>query len=201
MPLAPISKTILYICDVQVRLLPSIANKEGLLAALSMATAGARALGLPIIISEQYPKGLGPTHPELLDTSSTPIVFEKTYFSAADPEAPQGQRLSDISQVADRGPDAQILVAGIESHICVRATVTDLLTQGYKVVVLADAVSSRFGSDRSIALSSMQAEGAIISTVESVLYQLARSKGHAAFKPLSALAKGRTSDGWPGTVY
>ena len=138
--------------------------------------------------------------PELLEDVTNPTVFEKTYFSAADPEAPSGERLGYLQQVTERGAGAQILIAGIESHICVRATVSDLLTQGYNVVVLADAVSSRFLSDRSVALSSMQAEGAVISTVESVLYQLARSKGHAAFKPLSALAKARTSDDWASSL-
>jgi nicotinamidase-related amidase len=135
--------------------------------------AGARVLELPTLVSEQYPKGLGHTAPEVGLEDETPI--EKTVFSAA---------RADGFDLAGR---RQAIVCGIETHVCVSQTVHDLLDQGVEVHVPADAVGSRHEIDYERGLERMQRAGAIVTTVEAALFELLQQAGTPEFKAVQKL--------------
>ncbi|MFI5008863.1 MAG: isochorismatase family protein [Solirubrobacterales bacterium] len=135
----------------------------------------ARILELPIVVSEQYPKGLGHTAPELGLTDEPTI--EKSVFSAARAE---GFDLQDRDQV---------VVCGIETHVCVSQTVHDLLAQGVEVHVPADAVGSRHEIDYERGLERLERAGAIVTTVEAALFELLERAGTPEFKAVQGLIK------------
>ena len=135
----------------------------------------ARILGVPALVSEQYPKGLGHTAPEL-GLRDEPVI-EKVVFSAAKAD---GFRLA--------GRD-QAIVCGIETHVCVSQTVHDLLTRGVEVHVPAEAVGSRHELDYERGLERLDRAGAVISTVEAVLFELLGAAGTPEFKEVQALVK------------
>ena len=171
----------LLLVDVQEKLLPSIPVAPQMVANCRKLLQGAKILGVPVAATEQYPKGLGRTAPEL--TELTPAPLEKVRFSSAevlgwgfagdDPSAPQ-----------------KIVVCGIEAHVCVQQTVLDLLAQGYRVYVPADAVASRGELDWQFALDRMAASGAVVTTTESVLFEWCETAGTSEFKEISRLIKG-----------
>ncbi|HTY95911.1 MAG TPA: hydrolase [Solirubrobacteraceae bacterium] len=134
---------------------------------------GARILGVPVLATEQYPKGLGPTAPEVGLGEQHPL--EKTVFSAVRAEGfdLQGRR--------------QAIVCGIEAHVCVSQTVLDLLDEGLEVHVPADAVGSRHRSDYEIGLRRMDDAGAQLGSVESVLFELLERAGTPEFKAVQKL--------------
>jgi nicotinamidase-related amidase len=136
---------------------------------------GARVLGVPIVATEQYPKGLGTTAPEV-GLQDEPRV-EKTVFSAARADG------FDLD-----GRD-QALVCGIEAHVCVSQTVHDLLARGVEVHVPADAVGSRNAIDYERALPRLEQAGAVVTTVESALLELCERAGTPEFKEVQALIK------------
>jgi len=139
---------------------------------------GARAIGLPIIVTEQYPRGLGATVPEVaahLDPDAP--VLDKLCFSAA------------AADGFDLGGRDQALVCGIEAHVCVSQTVHELLDRGVQVHVAADAVGSRVPLNRAVGLEKMEASGAILSSVEMALFELLRRAGSDEFKTVQQLVK------------
>jgi nicotinamidase-related amidase len=136
--------------------------------------AGARILGMPALVSEQYPKGLGPTAPEL-EIGEEEMMIEKTVFSAA---------RADGFDLKGR---EQAIVCGIETHVCVSQTVHDLLGQGVEVHVPADAVGSRHSLDYERGLERLQRAGAVVSTVESALFELLERAGTPEFKEVQKL--------------
>src|SRR5204863_2570377 len=129
---------------------------------------GARILGLPRLVSEQYPKGLGRTAPEVGLQDEHPL--EKSVFSAV--------RAQDF----DLAGRDQAIVCGIEAHVCVSQTVHDLLSKGVEVHVPADAVASRHRLDYERALERLQRAGAVVSTVEAALFELLERAGTPEFK-------------------
>jgi nicotinamidase-related amidase len=133
----------------------------------------ARILELPALVSEQYPKGLGPTAPEV-GLEQEPRI-EKTVFSAV---------RADGFDLSGRG---QAIVCGIEAHVCVSQTVHDLLADGVEVHVPADAVGSRHTTDYERGLERMERAGAIVTTVEAVLFELLERAGTPEFKALQRL--------------
>lgn len=146
---------------------------EPVAAASAKLLEAARILNVPAIVSEQYPRGLGATAPEVgLDGEPT---IEKTVFSAARAEG------------FDLQGREQAIVCGIEAHVCVSQTVHDLLDRGVQVHVPADAVGSRHIVDYERALERMGAAGAVISTVEAALFELLERAGTPEFKPIQKL--------------
>jgi nicotinamidase-related amidase len=137
--------------------------------------AGARILGLPALVSEQYPKGLGKSAPELGIEEGREMMIEKTVFSAARAEG------FDLEQ------RTQAIVCGIETHVCVSQTVHDLLAQGVEVHVPADAVGSRHQLDYERGLERLERAGAVVSTVESALFELLERAGTPEFKEVQKL--------------
>jgi nicotinamidase-related amidase len=137
--------------------------------------AGARILQMPALVSEQYPKGLGPTAPELGIEEGEEMMIEKTVFSAA---------RADGFDLKGR---QQAIVCGIETHVCVSQTVHDLLGKGVEVHVPADAVGSRHSLDYERGLERLDRAGAVVSTVESALFELLERAGTPEFKSVQKL--------------
>jgi nicotinamidase-related amidase len=138
----------------------------------------ARILDVPLIVSEQYPKGLGHTAPEVgLGEEGEERRIEKTVFSAARAEG------------FDLGERDQAIVCGIETHVCVSQTVHDLLERGVEVHVPADAVGSRHQIDYERGLERLERAGAVVTTVESSLFELLERAGTPEFKSVQALIR------------
>lgn len=143
---------------------------------------GAQRLGLPLIVTEQYPRGLGPTVEAIRGVLPASVVpIEKLQFSCLG--AAEVQRA-----LAEHGR-SQIILCGMESHVCVFQTARDLLEAGHEVFVAQDAVVSRTAENRRIGLSLMERCGAVLTSVEAVLFDLLGSAGTADFKAVSALVK------------
>ncbi|MFW5698479.1 MAG: isochorismatase family protein [Planctomycetota bacterium] len=143
--------------------------------------AGAATLELPVLFTEQVPDKLGPTLSQLRAPCPDAPVLAKQAFSVLDDDACK-QHLA----AADRGT---VIVAGIEAHICLLATVDDLLRHGYHTVVAADAIASRRGDHCSGALATMRQLGALVVPVESILFRLQRLATGASFKAISQLIR------------
>ncbi len=135
--------------------------------------AGARLLGVPLVATEQYPKGLGHTAASVGLDGEAPV--EKTVFSAARPDG------------FDLGGRDQAVVCGIEAHVCVSQTVHDLLARGVEVHVAVDAVTSRHAVDKEVGLAKMVRAGAIRSSVETALLELCERAGTPEFKAVQKL--------------
>jgi nicotinamidase-related amidase len=149
---------------------------EGLAAACGRLVDGAHFLGVPVIATAQYPKGLGPVVSEVgLEASEPPV--EKTVFSAVRADG------------FDLGGRDQVVVCGIEAHICVSQTVHDLLDAGVEVHVAEDAVGSRHAGDREVALRRMERAGALASSVETALFELCGEAGTPEFKRVQQVIK------------
>jgi len=165
-------RTALVVVDVQEAFRP-YASFAGVAHACAKLLQGARVLGLPRVVTEQYPKGLGHTAPEVGLEDERPI--EKTVFSAA-----RAERFD----LAGRG---QAIVCGIETHVCVSQTVHDLLARGIEVHVPADAVGSRHELDYARGLERLERAGAVVSTVEAALFELLERAGTPEFKAVQKL--------------
>ena len=170
---------LLLVVDAQERLLPTIHGGRAVLGAIGRLVRGALLLGVPIVATEQYPRGLGPTVGPLAEL--IPGRHEKLTFHALG-------AAGLVDHLAER-PARHVAVAGFEAHICVAQTALELLDRGYVVQVVADAVGAHDPADRDIALSRLRAAGATVTTVEAALFEWAESAEHPAFKALSALVK------------
>jgi nicotinamidase-related amidase len=174
-------RTIALMIDFQERLFPFIHENEKLLKNVPILVRGLRALGISIFVTEQYVKGLGPTVVPIVDALGNTPRIEKMSFSCCDePRLMEG--------IAVTGKE-NIIIAGIESHVCVMQTVIDLIRNGYHPIVVEDCVSSRKENDKQIAIERMRKEGAIITTYESILFELLRFSGTEQFKTISKLIK------------
>ena len=168
-------RTVLIVIDVQEGFRP-YASFAGVVDACSKLVRAMRILDVPTIVSEQYPRGLGHTAPEVgLDEDEQEHRIEKTVFSAA---------RADGFNLRDR---TQAIVCGIETHVCVSQTVHDLLAQGVEVHVPADAVGSRHEIDYERGLERLERAGAVVSTVEAALFELVERAGTPEFKAVQKL--------------
>ena len=169
------------IIDIQERLYPFIFDNEKLTKNVTKLIEGLKIIGIPIFITEQYVKGLGPTIGPVTAILENHPRIEKMSFSCCDePQVMEG--------IAFSGKE-NIIIAGIESHVCVLQTVTDLVQNGYHPVVVEDCISSRNENDKHMAIHRMRQEGATITTCESILFELLRSSGTEQFKGVSRLVK------------
>jgi nicotinamidase-related amidase len=179
-------RSCLLIVDMQERLLPAMAGVEPLLHQAQILIRAAKRLDLPIVASEQYPKGLGGTVPALRSLLGNEIEpFPKTHFSCADDPDLRG-RLQILAQ--EQGRDQAILL-GVEAHVCVLQTALGLPRLGLAPFVVADAVASRKPESRQMALDRMARDGVEIVTAEMVLFEWLGKAGTAEFKELSALIR------------
>lgn len=168
----------LLIVDVQERLMALIPDSDRVLYNCRRLVEGAQILGVPISATEQYPRGLGPTSPELAEL--LPPRVEKLRFSCA-------ECLDWVSREHSDRP--KVVVAGIEAHVCVLQTVLDLLAAGFSVYVPVDAVASRNPLDRDRAIERMRDSGTTVTTTESVLFEWCEVAGTPEFKRISELIK------------
>lgn len=171
----------LLVVDIQERLLPYIHHYEDVVRQAELMIRAAGILDLPITVSEQYPKGLGPTIARLSAAAEGAARAEKMTFSFCADEACR-QHISSVLR-------PQVLLIGIEAHVCVQQTALDLLRIQMQPVVLADAVGSRRVQDREIALHRMRAAGVIVTTVESALFELVHESGTELFKKILPLVR------------
>lgn len=167
----------LVVVDVQEAFRPHVQAFADTARASATLVQGARALGLPIVVTEQYPQGLGATVPELADHLDGVERLPKVCFSAA---AADGFDL--------QGRD-QALLCGIEAHVCVSQTAHDLLDLGLEVHVASDAVSSRTAENKQVGLHKMETSGAILTSVETALFELVGAAGTDEFKQVQRLVK------------
>lgn len=181
-PLCDSAAGALVIIDVQSRLIQSVAEVENLIANCQRLIRAAALLSIPIVATEQYPKGLGHTVEPLQNAlPDTVTAVEKTCFSCAGAE--QFQRwLDTLSR-------PQIVLAGIESHVCVLQTALDLAARRLQVFIVEDAVSSRSLRNKENALSRLRSAGICITNTESVLFEWLKDARHPAFKEISALIR------------
>lgn len=189
-------RSILVVIDLQGKLIDMVHRPGLVLEATRRLLRLADLFDVPVVLTEQYPKGIGPTHPQIraaYDELSVPKFFlEKTAFGCCG----DGGFESLLTQARPGLPQAerQLVVAGIEAHVCVMQTVLELLRTGQQVQLCWDAVSGRGEEYRRHALERMAAAGATITNHESVAFEWARDKNHPQFKALSALMK----EGQPG---
>lgn len=171
-------RTTLVVVDVQEAFRPAVEEFDALVQATAVLVQGARALGVPVIVTEQYPRGLGATVPEVIEhlPQGQPRL-SKTVFSAA------------AADGFDLGGRDQVLICGIEAHVCVHQSTQDLLGRGVDVHVCADAVSSRNGADRALALERARGAGAHLTSVEMALLELCERAGTDEFKTIQGLIK------------
>lgn len=175
------AKTQLLVVDVQERLLPHIDGHEGIVARIVQILKAAHALDVPATITEQYPEGLGATVTPIKDAADHVELHQKMAFSVLGDTAPRERIISQ------RRP--QVLVCGIEAHVCVQQTVLDLLAEQKRPFVLADAISSRRAFDRDTALRRMEAAGAVVTTVESAIFELTGRSDGPLFKQILPIVK------------
>jgi len=170
-------RTALVVVDVQEGFRPVIVGFDELVRQAAILVQGARVLGMPVVVTEQYPKGLGDTVPEVADHLDGVERLSKTVFNAVEADG------FDLE-----GRD-QALVCGIESHICVMQTTLAMLDHGVDVEVAADAVSSRTPQNKAIGLERMRVGGAVITSVETALFELLGRAGTDEFKEIQGLVK------------
>jgi nicotinamidase-related amidase len=175
-------KTALVVVDIQEAFRHPINEFAQIVSRASIIVRGFQILGLPIIITEQYPKGLGRTAEEILLSVPDDFEFiEKTAFSSC------GAR--PFSEKLQKADVSQVVLCGVETHICVNQTAHDLLTEAFEVHILTDAVGSRFTMDKETAIKKMMMNGVVPSTVEMALFELMRDAKHEQFKEIQNLIK------------
>lgn len=172
---------ILTAIDFQEKLLPAMFEAEKTEAAAVKLTLGFKELGIPMLVTTQYAKGLGATVPAVAEALGEFEPMDKVTFSAWKNE--EYRRALEVS-----GRRA-VIIMGIETHICVEQTALDLMEKGYTVFVAADCVQSRDPANRELSLRRMEAAGAVITCGESILYELLESAKAAEFKAISAIIK------------
>jgi len=172
----------LWVVDMQDKLLPMIVGREAVVFACVLMARAARLLGLPLLCTEHYPTGLGRMTASLREAvGESARWIEKTIFSCCGAEAVR-------RHLAESGR-RQIILVGIEAHVCVQQTALELLRLGFQPYVCADAVGSRHELDYDVALLRMQQAGAVVTTAEAVIYELLGEAGHPAFKQIIELIK------------
>ncbi|KAK1150663.1 isochorismatase domain-containing protein 2 isoform X1 [Acipenser oxyrinchus oxyrinchus] len=174
--------TILLLCDLQEKFRPHIVHFGDIVSNAARLLQASRILGVPAIVSEQYPRGLGPTVPEL-GAQGVP-TFSKTSFSMLTPEIEAA--LGGAGGGAGGGARS-VLLCGIEAQACITCTALDLLDRGLEVHLIADAVSSRSQTERLLSLSRLRQSGVFLNTVEGVILQLVQDAAHPKFKQLQKL--------------
>jgi len=176
-----VENTLLLAIDFQERMMPAIFSHGELEARMETFIKGCRILDVSILATQQYTKGLGDTLPSLKDALGEFEPVEKLTFSCYD--------TAEFVDKLEAYGKKNILVTGVEAHICVQQTVLDLLENGYSVYVVADCIGSRSETDFVYAIGRMRQAGAVLTTMESVLFGFLKSSDHPKRKDISNLVK------------
>ncbi|NCB41037.1 MAG: hydrolase [Clostridia bacterium] len=174
-------KAVVVVIDMQERLLPVMKNQAEIARKAAMLIRGAKILGTPILVTEQYPKGLGKTVPEIQEALGEFRPIEKTSFSVLG-EPNFIEAFKELNR-------QDVIICGIESHVCIEQSALDFLNQGCQVYIMEDAVGSRSDEDKEVARRRMTEAGCIGTTVEAALFELVGDAKDPSFKEISNLVK------------
>jgi len=183
-PLCSADDSLLLVVDLQIRLLAAMAESEraAMVKNAEIFLAAAQALEIPVLYTEQYPKGLGPTVPALVERMpALASSFEKTAFSCC--------AAGGCMQALKASGRKQVVMLGQEAHVCVLQTALELVGQGFQVFVAEDAVCSRVIEHKRNALARMRDAGVVITNLESALFEWLRDAAHPQFKAISDLIR------------
>jgi len=172
------NNTLIFVIDVQEKLVNAVFNKDLLLKKTEILIETAKILNLPILITEQYPKGLGST---VFNIENNIGKYEKTSFSALDEE--------EVFNVIESNNFQKIVLFGIETHICVYQTARDLIKKGYDVTIISDACGSRKETEYLQAIECLKTLGANIKTTEMFVFETLKTSKHPKFKEIQSLIK------------
>ena len=173
--------SLLLIVDFQEAMLKVIDSWETVAARAAQLIQAAGVLGIPVLLTEQYKKGLGETHPAVLREIQSPVMFQKEHFSAC-------LEADFIAAVQSFGRK-QIITAGTETHVCVLQTCLDLIHSGFQVHLAADAVASRARKNRDIAIDLLRQAGAVVTSAEIVIFQWAVRANTEEFRLILPIVK------------
>jgi len=178
-----IDRSCILVVDVQVKLLPAIRHQRRVVDSCRRLLEGAKIFSIPVLATEQYPKGIGPTEPALAEclTRCGARVLEKPTFSAWE-HPPVREAMLAIDR-------PQVVLVGVEAHVCVQQTALDLRSRDYDVFVCADAVGSRSPIDYVVALDRMRHAGVFVTGVESVLFEWCHQCDTPEFKQMIEIIK------------
>lgn len=174
-------QAVLIVVDFQERLLPAIKNGDEICATAAKLIRGARILGVPVLATEQYPKGLGPTVPSIAEALCDTQPIPKTSFSVMDDPF-----FAEVFKELDK---SDVIICGVEAHVCVEQTALDLVSEGYNVFIAEDAVGSRSNNDKKYAGRRMVEAGCIGTTYEAILFEMLGGAEADGFKEISKLVK------------
>ena len=176
------SSTVVTLIDMQERLCSAIAESAEILPRIKVLIEAAKTLGIPIVATEQYPRGLGSTLGELKEILPPETKYlEKTAFSCFGAEAYRRETAKTSAKT--------MVIAGVEAHVCVLQTALDAVERGYAVYVPGDCVASRRASDKDAALACMRSAGIHVVTSEMLIFFLLRDASHPAFKTISGIIR------------
>ena len=174
-------ETLLLIIDVQGRLAPAVFESEKVERNIQKLIRACHVLEVPLLVTEQYPKGLGNTIPSLRELMAETVVVEKTSFSCCG-----SQEFMRQLRALNRN---DILIAGMETHVCVYQTAIELIEFGYNVHLLTDGVSSRTEANRELGIRCIEKAGASLTSTEMAIFELLRVAEGERFKAISAIVK------------
>jgi nicotinamidase-related amidase len=179
--------SLLFVIDIQERLMPVMNKSDTIIFNARRLLDSAQLLGVPIIVSEQYPKGLGATVSEVALTipRTTPIIAKKSFSVCA---------VEEIQREIEKYSASKIILCGVETHVCILQSAFDFLTMGKEVVLVIDAVGSRFPIDDEIAIRRLESSGVTLATAESIMFEWCGTSEHQHFKTISRLAKEKSGN-------
>src|SRR5699024_6504217 len=174
-------KTLLMIVDYQERLVPSIYNHQKILAKAKQVIQAFEVFGIPMIVTEQYPKGLGPTVAQIKDCLNNEVpIFDKMTFSAY---------LAEIQTLLKEKQIEDVILIGMETHVCDYQTTRELIEDGYRVHIVQDAISSRTAENAESGFAMMRDLGASITNSEALIYEIMKVAGTDEFKKILKIVK------------
>ncbi|XP_067004768.1 isochorismatase domain-containing protein 1 [Anabrus simplex] len=180
--LLPQKNTAFFLCDLQEKFRPAMLHFEQIVEVANKLVQTSKILDVPLVVTEQHPKGLGHTVPEL-DVSHACGVFPKTKFSMVTPD------VSPLLSTLCGGQLQCVVLFGVEAHVCVEQTAAELTARGFQVHVVADACTSRSQEDRLLAFQRLKQIGCFITTSETVIFKLLGDKEHPNFADIRPLIK------------
>ena len=177
-------RAVLVVIDIQERLVPAMPHKvyARLLKTVTMLAEAAKLLGVPIVTTEQYPKGIGHTVADLTETCGDKVVEKVSFGCCGEPNF--------LAALKETGR-SQVIVTGMEAHVCVYQTVLGLIEDGYHVHLVRDAICSRNKLDFLAGVANAAQAGAVVTTAETALFQMLQESTHGQFKAISRLVKDR----------
>lgn len=173
-------QAVLMVIDIQERLVPAMKVADQVINNTNVLISAAKAFDIPIVTTEQYPKGLGSTIPEIKDQVNPMYLFEKTSFTAY---------ITEVKMLLEILGRKKIIITGMETHVCVFQTIRDLLGNDYQVFIAADAVCSRTKENHLSGLGLIKDMGAVLTNTESIIFDLLKTAQAPQFKTLSKLIK------------